>query len=1235
LVDANIDTSLLLQPNQDGDARSTHHYHPKLKQDLATQLDKLNTIKRNSQEELWMYFDSGASRSVITETSPIRKRLQSVTPAYGSCSIGDGTPLQYIEKGQVKDNLEITVVRDLKFDLFSSVNAAKQGLTSVIDFDTHTGTNNSYTIDKATGAITPLVERGRGILELPLHLMLTDSACFTATPAKNLLPDALPPHVVSTFWHCYDDVTFDPTTRENNKTELMLFTFDIIKSLSERERDFLIHARLGHLPRKKILQMIKNGTTGIGEYSGKFKELCKPCMQAKQRAESHGREHKRHPKGRPGEHLHSDLAVVSTPDLNGNRYVLTVVDEISHEIVIALLKRKTAEDVYGVSKKIQLAIAARTGQKLLTWQFDRGTEFLNSTFEKWLKLELGVTQRFSNIEHPWENGLAERSFQTLFSLARSLLKHADLPDRIWGKAILHSVYISNRSPSAPLGGVAPLQSRTGIPIDLKHLRVFGSPAQIFIRATIRDDKKLSDRSVSGTFVGISEKGNGYIFLIQKSNELVEIDSKDAKFNETFSDYRAQQGQLTRASYIDPDLKEANEECEDSNEMRNLIRATDKYEAAIAMQPEAGQQQHERQKRTTTPRQFLLPGTNAEEVNIRKLQYSTLCLDNWTGTNNDAILLLDCMEAQADDETKLMKELELMMACTLHEEPNELLTSAVTNDMEINLAIPDPKSQNEIDRMDPKDALRFNNATISEVNGMKEKNVFVNATLDDLPPGTTIYQSVVNWTSKTNLGVYVKTKCRICFGGHRYDKSYTDTFAPTVNFCTVLVIICLSAMFGWFMGSLDYSQAYLNANIDEICVMRAPISVREYSQRGKEYYWLLQKAIYGHPKASRLWAECLHLKLVELGYTQFLTDQCVYGKWQNWDPKTIIDNKIPEGSSFVFLLIHSDDIIIVSHNEATMVDAKAELLQAFTGTDNGNLSSFCGVEIRASERQVSLSMEYYWDKLMRKFHVQEDEIENSPLKTKIKRSECPAEPDEKMKNNYLQIIGSIIYGYTHCRLDLAFPVNMLTRIMHSPAEQHYNLLRKLLHYINGTKNWTLNYFKDDSVFYGMDFVFFCNVDAAHADDDETHRSTGGWFFFLRKGQGAVAAKSGQTKDIPLSSTESETIWGSNAAMQGAFLKQFLDETKLFKSTSFELHEDSQPMINAQKRNVSQSRFKHMRTKHHYIRKLIFDGWCKLIKIPSKMNTADMATKILPATTISIFSQIVLGLQNTLLYFLYRL
>ena len=95
---------------------------------------------------------------------------------------------------------------------------------------------------------------------------------------------------------------------------------------------------------------------------------------------------------------------------------------------------------------------------------------------------------------------------------------------------------------------------------------------------------------------------------------------------------------------------------------------------------------------------------------------------------------------------------------------------------INLDVSDPKSQRDIDNVMPNDARRFNDATLAEVNGMKSKGVMELRTLDSLPQHTKIYQSIVNWTSKTNLGIYVKTKCRICFGGHRYDKSSSDTFA---------------------------------------------------------------------------------------------------------------------------------------------------------------------------------------------------------------------------------------------------------------------------------------------------------------------------------------------------------------------------------------------------------------------------------------------------------------------------
>ncbi len=296
LLESNPDVTLSTISSQFNPETHLHFLtNKKIHREIKRKQAILQTILDDQSPQLWMYFDSGASRSVMSTTSPIREHLTQSRPVQGSCAIGDGTPLEYIEKGMYNSTIDTTVVKDLHYDLFSSVSAAKLGLTSVIDYNMETGENNSYMVDKQTGNIIPLIERGRGILEVPLQLM-------TPRAAADL----------------------DPLATK----ETILYAFDILKQLNERERDFLIHARLGHVPKRTILQIKKNGTKGLELYSGKFSELCKPCLQAKHRAENHGKEHVRHPNGLPGEHLHSDLAVVSTLDSNGNKYVLTVVDEI-------------------------------------------------------------------------------------------------------------------------------------------------------------------------------------------------------------------------------------------------------------------------------------------------------------------------------------------------------------------------------------------------------------------------------------------------------------------------------------------------------------------------------------------------------------------------------------------------------------------------------------------------------------------------------------------------------------------------------------------------------------------------------------------------------------------------------------------------------------------------------------------------------------------------------------------
>jgi len=524
---------------------------------------------------------------------------------------------------------------------------------------------------------------------------------------------------------------------------------------------------------------------------------------------------------------------------------------------------------------------------------------------------------------------------------------------------------------------------------------------------------------------------------------------------------------------------------------------------------------------------------------------------------------------------------------------------------------DPSTQKEMDNFPTENKKRFNDSTEAEIGGMEKKAVFGKKHISEVPDGEKIYPSVVNWLTKKVCGVYKKTKCRICFGGHRFDKSMIDCFAPTVTFMSVMMLICLTAMFGWFIGSIDYSQAYLNADLDQPYYMDPP----EYWKRihGYDYVWILHKAIYGHPKSGRMWASCLNEKLEKLGFIQFSTDQCV---WKRHDYKKGI---------FCFLAIQTDDILVMSNCNTTYLDTKNELLGAFEGADQGNLESFCGVEFKVSNDRIEMSMEYYWKKLMERFDINGDA--KAPIQKKISKVDCPETCDSSIKSRFLAIVGSILFGFTHARLDIAYAIGSLTRVMHSPSKSHLEQAEHLLRYMNFTKNWNLTYHRQKDIKYGSDFTFYANVDASHADDEETSFSTGGWFIFLGPGQGAVAAKSGLSDDVALSSTESETIWASKCSQSCAYVKQFMDETDLFSSVKFELHEDSKPMINAHKKNVSASKFRHMRIRFHYLRNLLKMGWCYLVKISTGVQTADLATKVLPVAVTLKHSKKVLGFNES--------
>ena len=129
---------------------------------------------------------------------------------------------------------------------------------------------------------------------------------------------------------------------------------------------------------------------------------------------------------------------------------------------------------------------------------------------------------------------------------------------------------------------------------------------------------------------------------------MEVDTKDAKFNETFADCRERQGKITNGNPIDPDLTE--EVKEETNQSSSNEDDPELNEVIEDETPE-------RPRRTVKPRQYLMQGTISKaEIAISKTQLANLCMETTAEERDMMLSMMDCMESQIDEDTLLTKEL---------------------------------------------------------------------------------------------------------------------------------------------------------------------------------------------------------------------------------------------------------------------------------------------------------------------------------------------------------------------------------------------------------------------------------------------------------------------------------------------------------------------------------------------------------------------------------------------------
>ena len=199
-----------------------------------------------------------------------------------------------------------------------------------------------------------------------------------------------------------------------------------------------------------------------------------------------------------------------------------------------------------------------------------------------------------------------------------------------------------------------------------------------------------------------------------------------------------------------------------------------------------------------------------------------------------------------------------------------------------------------------------------------------------------------------------------------------------------------------------------------------------------------------------------------------------------------------------------------------------------------------------------------------------------------------------------MLGSLMYSAIGTRPDISFAVNTLAQHASAPGEAHLRALKRIFHYLIGTKNYKL-------IFNGRtkDRTLIGFVDADWAGDANSRRSISGYVFFLNGTPVSWAAK--KQPSISLSSTESEYMASSLATREAVYLRQFLVELGFRQIGPTPILIDNQSAIAIARNPEFHARTKHIEVRHHYVREKLEDGIIDLQYCPTADQTADILTK----------------------------
>ena len=157
-------------------------------------------------------------------------------------------------------------------------------------------------------------------------------------------------------------------------------------------------------------------------------------------------------------------------------------------------------------------------------------------------------------------------------------------------------------------------------------------------------------------------------------------------------------------------------------------------------------------------------------------------------------------------------------------------------------------------------------------------------------------------------------------------------------------------------------------------------------------------------------------------------------------------------------------------------AKHDLQDAFEVTDLGEPNKIVGIEITQNQEQkkITITQTKYMEAILEKYGLQDACPVCTPLDSHVKLK--PSEPESRnQNNNYVCLIGSLMYAAVATRPDIAFAVNRLTLFTANPMMCHWTATKHVLRHLKGAKDTVIVYSKStEDVATKIHFIGYSNV-----------------------------------------------------------------------------------------------------------------------------------------------------------------